>query len=129
MYFFDFFVLHFLIALLCYQLMTEKELLKRIRRTKQELANLGTLRPGTIYRRYSVCGKPGCRCMRKKKPVKHGPYHYLSYTFKGRSYTEFVPAARVRAVKKEISNYNKLRRLVKSLVDNSIKLARLRKSK
>jgi hypothetical protein len=109
--------------------MSEKELQGRIERIKRELASLGPLRPGTLYTRYSVCGKPGCKCSRKNKPVKHGPYHYLSYTFKARSYTEFVPATRLRVVKKEVSNYNTLMRLIKSLVDSSIKLARLHKSK
>ena len=53
----------------------------------------------------------------------------MSYTFKGRSYTEFVSAKRQQVVKKEVSNYNMLMKLIKSLVDSSIKLARLQKSK
>ncbi len=53
----------------------------------------------------------------------------MSYTFKGRSYTEFVPAKRLRGVEKEVSNYNTLMKLIKSLIDSSIKLARLKKSK
>ena len=34
-----------------------------------------------------MCGKPECRCVRRKDPIKHGPYHYLSYTFEGKSHT------------------------------------------
>lgn len=109
--------------------MQHKKLQKKIENTKKELFNLGPIRPGTIYSRYSVCGKPNCRCARKKNPVKHGPYHYLSYTFKGRSHTEFVPADYLKEVKKEVRNYNKLMKLIKSLVDDSIKLARLQKNK
>jgi len=109
--------------------MDEKTLQKRINRIKQEMPGLGPLRPGTLYTRYSVCGKPGCRCRRKKKPAKHGPYHYLSYTFKGKSYTEFIPANQLQGVKRQVNNYNRLMKLVKMLVRSSIKLARLRKYK
>ena len=109
--------------------MSKKDLHRKIARIKKDLSNLGPLRPGTLYTRYSVCGKPGCRCVRKKKPIKHGPYHYLSYTFKGKSYTEFVPESQLKQVKEEVSNYNKLMSLVKSLIDNSIKRARLQKPK
>ena len=109
--------------------MSKKDIQERIDRIKRDLANLGPLRPGTLYTRYSVCGKPGCRCVRKKKPIKHGPYHYLSYTFKGRSYTEFVPKAQLKKVKEEVNNYHKLMRSINSLIENSIKLARLQKPK
>jgi hypothetical protein len=109
--------------------MAEKNLQKRIDQIKQEMAELGPLRPGTLYTRYSVCGKPTCRCTRKKKPAKHGPYHYLSYTFEGKSYTEFVPAKQLQAVKRQVNNYNRLTKLVKMLVRSSIKLSRLRKYK
>ena len=124
-----FFCLIYLIALICYQTMSIKQLQESIERIKQELATLGSLRPGTLYARHSVCGKPGCRCIRKKNPVKHGPYHYLSYTFNSKSYTEFVAAKRLQVVKKEVSNYNRLMKLIKSLVDSSIKMARLQKPK
>ena len=79
-----FFLLHCLIALLCYQTMSTKTFQRSIARIKREIIELGHLRPGTLYSRYSVCGKPGCRCARKRKPLKHGPYHYLSYTFAGK---------------------------------------------
>jgi len=107
--------------------MTEKSLQKRIDQIKREIAELGPLRPGTLYRGYSVCGKPTCRCTRKKKPVKHGPYHYLSYTFEGRSHTEFVPAKQLQLVIRQVNNYGRLMRLVKMLVRSSIRLSRLRK--
>lgn len=97
-----------LIALLCYQTMSTKPHQRSIERIKDQIAQLGPLRPGTLYTRYSVCGKPGCRCARKRKPVKHGPYHYLSCTFEGKSYTEFVPAERLQQVRTEVSNYNRL---------------------
>lgn len=115
--------------MICYQIMGKKTLQNKIDRLKQQIANLGPLRPGTLYERRSVCGKPGCRCSHPKKPVRHGPYHYLSYTFEGKSYTEFVSKQQLSLVQREIDNYHKLMGKVKALVHTSIELARLEKSK
>ncbi len=109
--------------------MNQAALQSKIARIKREISRLGPMRPGTLYERYSVCGKPGCRCARKKKPQKHGPYHYLSYTFKGRSHTEFLSAKHLRQVRKEVGNYNRFMELVKSFVQASIMLSRLRTKK
>ena len=108
--------------------MTAHALEKRIERIKRDIAALGPLRPGTLYERYSVCGKAGCRCARKRRPQKHGPYHYLSYTLGGRSHTEFVPAAHLSQTRKEVKNYIRLMELVKALVDAGIELSRLRRN-
>lgn len=109
--------------------MNAHKLEENIKRLKQEISKLGPLRPGTLYQRYSVCGKPGCRCTREKDPIRHGPYHYLSYTFEGKSYTEFVRAKDLRGVKMQIRNYNRLMKLINILVSYSIRLARSRLDK
>lgn len=101
---------------------------EHIRSLHQQLSKIGPLRPGTLYKRSSVCGKPGCRCIREKDPQRHGPYYYLSYTFEGKSYTEFVREKDLTGVKKQIRNYNRLMKLVKKLISYSIRLARLKKT-
>jgi len=106
-----------------------QRLKEKIEKIKKAIARIGHLRPGTLYERHSICGKPGCCCIRTKKPIRHGPYYYLSYTFNGRSYTEFVPHQKLKSVREEVRNYNKFMSLVKMLIDYSIKLARLRKNK
>ena len=93
------------------------------------IAELGPLRPGSLYSRLNVCGKPGCRCGRPVNPVKHGPYHYLSYTFKGKSHTEFVSERDVPKVAEAVRAYKEFRRLADRLVECNIALARLRKEK
>jgi hypothetical protein len=104
---------------------TRHTLLRRIARIQQALAGLGPLRPGNLYVRRSVCGKPGCRCVRPKNPIRHGPYYYLSYTLGGRSHTEFIPSGKVAAVKMQCRNYNRLTSLVKRLIETNILLSRL----
>ena len=108
--------------------MNTKQLQRSIKRIKRQIAELGPLRPGTLYARYSVCGKPGCRCARKRKPIKHGPYHYLSWTFEGKSYTEFVPAERLQQLRKELSNYNRLMKLLRQWIAASMKAAKAHRS-
>ena len=109
--------------------MSEKKLVRTIEKIKRDIVLLGPLRPGSMYESHSVCGKPGCHCSRETNPVKHGPYHYLSYTFGGRSFTEFIPREEVKKVKKEVKNYNKLMDLVRMLIESSIEQARLRRGK
>jgi len=106
---------------------SSRELEDEIASIQKALASLGPLRPGSLYSRYNVCGRPGCRCGRAKNPVKHGPYHYLSYTFQGKSHTEFVSAKDLAKVEEQIRTYKALRELVERLVECNIALARLRK--
>jgi len=102
---------------------------RRVAQIQAELAGLGPARPGNLYERYSVCGKPGCRCGRKRDPIKHGPYHYLSYTFEGKSHTEFVAKSRLAEVEAEVTNYQRLMELIKELIGVNIELSRVRKEK
>jgi len=96
----------------------------RIDAIKAEIAALGPLRPGTLTRQYNVCGTPGCRC--KADPdQRHGPYHQLSYTWHGRSRSEFVRAQEIARVEQQLRNYARLRTLLDHWVDAAIELARL----
>ena len=97
---------------------------QRIAAIKAEIAALGPLRPGTLSRQYNVCGSPGCRC--KEDPdQRHGPYHQLSYTWHGRSRSEFVRDAELARVEEQVRTYARLRALVDQWVDAAITLARL----
>jgi hypothetical protein len=105
--------------------MTKKDLQAKIKGLQREIASLGPLRPGSLYKRGNVCGRPGCKCGREKDPVKHGPYHYVSYTFRGKSHTEFVSQRKLEAVKEQIRNHKRLMELIDMLVEYNIRLARL----
>ena len=87
--------------------MKNQKLKRKIERIKKKIFSLGDLRPGTLYTRYSVCGKQGCKCSRSKNPRKHGPYYNLSYTFHGKSHTEFIKHNEVKRIETEIKNYEK----------------------
>jgi hypothetical protein len=101
---------------------------QRIDEIKAAIAALGPLRPGTLTRQYNVCGTPGCRC--KEDPdQRHGPYHQLSYTWNGKSSSEFVREQEIARVEEQLRNYARLRSLVNHWVDAAIELARLERQK
>src|SRR2546427_283444 len=105
---------------------TERALQGTIERIKRELAALGDLRPGTIGEHYNVCGTPNCRC-KADPPRKHGPYHQISYTRKGKHRTEFLRTQDLSVVQAQIRTYERLRSLVEEWVDCSMELDRLRR--
>jgi len=97
---------------------------RRIERIKGEIRELGPLHPGRITKQFNVCGTPGCRCKDPQNPRKHGPYHYLSYTFQGRSKTVFVPKGCVAEMNRRAQRYRRLKGLVEELVEASVRLAK-----
>jgi hypothetical protein len=97
---------------------------RRIERIKQQLQQLGDLRPGRLSKQYNVCGSPSCRC-KESPPKKHGPYDQLSWSRKGKSTTRFVRTPNLAAVKAQLDNYKKLRSLVDEWIDASVELCDL----
>jgi len=84
---------------------------RRIAEIKGELSSLGPLRPGSLSQQYNVCGHPSCRC-KADPPERHGPYAQISYSWKGRSRSEFVREEDLADVHRQLENYDRLRRLV-----------------
>jgi hypothetical protein len=105
-----------------------KVLHRSIEKVKKELATIGEMRPGALSEQYNVCGNPNCRCKDEKNPQRHGPYYQVSYTYKGRSTSEFVRSDEVETVKERLSNYRRFKELTEEWVDLSVKLAKLRKA-
>ena len=87
---------------------------------KKKIAQIGYMKPGSISKQYNVCGSVNCKCKDKKNPIKHGPYCYLSYTFKGKSCTEFIPINKIKNVKEYIKNYKLFKELSLKLVEKNI---------
>jgi len=94
--------------------MTETE--GTIKRIKTQLTRLGPVLPGSLSKQWNVCGTPGCKCKDPKHPRRHGPYHQLSYTLRGKSSTVFVKPAEVPEVRQRIKRYGEFKRLCGELV-------------
>ena len=97
---------------------------KQIAQIKAKLMKLGPLHPGSLSRQYNVCGKPGCRCKDPQNPRRHGPYYKVSYVFGGRFNSRFVPRDQVKAVRVELANYKRLRKLTQDWVGLALRLAK-----
>ena len=91
---------------------------------KQELLTLGDLRPGTLSEQYNVCGKAGCAC-KADPPRKHGPYYQVSFTWQGRSHTQFVRRENLAATRQQLRTYERLRALVDAWVAAGLVVSRL----
>src|SRR4249920_1289178 len=97
----------------------------KIATVKQELMQLGDLRPGTLSEQYNVCGKAGCAC-KADPPRKHGPYYQVSFTWQGRSRTQFVRREHVATVRQQLRTYQRLRELVEAWIAAGLELSPLR---
>jgi hypothetical protein len=99
---------------------------RRIEQIKAELAQLGPLRPGHLSQQYNVCGTPGCRC-KADPPRKHGPYYQLSYTWQRRSHSEFVRLENLPAIRRQLTNYERLRALIDEWIALGLNAAQLQR--
>jgi len=103
-----------------------KHIKKKIKKIKEELLNLGELRPGSLSKQFNVCGKPSCRCKDKKNPQKHGPYYQISYSRKGKSSSVFVRPESVKDIENQLANYKRLMQLVNLWIDLAIEHSKLK---
>jgi hypothetical protein len=101
-----------------------RQIEEQIAQLKKKLVDLGPLHPGSLSRQYNVCGKLGCRCKTRSKPRRHGPYYKVSYVFRGRFSSRFVPRQQVKVVRAELANYKRLRRLIEAWVGLALRLAK-----
>jgi Family of unknown function (DUF6788) len=91
-----------------------KTLDDQIHALQSRLAALGPMRPGTLTRQY--------RQPQKRK----GPYYQLSYTYRMKSHTEYVPKAQAAIVRQEIAVYRRYKRLTARWVELALRRSRLR---
>jgi len=104
---------------------TPESLEKRIQKIKQQIGELGDLRPGALSQQYNVCGSPGCQC-KASPPIKHGPYYQISFKRHGKSSSQFVREEDLNEVQHQLENYRTLRELVDEWITLSAQLSTLR---
>ena len=97
---------------------------KRIERIKAALALIGEMRPGSLNKQLTVCGRSNCHCMWPIKPKRHGPYYQLSYVHQGKSTSQFIQKELVGAVRSQLANYKHFKALTTEWVDIALTLAR-----
>ena len=102
--------------------MTTEE--RPIAQLKEKMRKLGPMLPGSISEQWNVCGTPRCRCKDPQRPVKHGPYHQLSFTIGGRSSTMFLKKQDLPEARRRLKNYDKFKALCTELLHAYIALSR-----
>jgi len=95
----------------------------RVEKIKLELQKIGSMRPGSLNKQLTVCGRPGCRCQDPNKPKRHGPYFQLSYVHNGKSTTQFIQKELVPVVSQQLTNYKQFRALTAEWVDLALAIA------
>jgi hypothetical protein len=102
--------------------------LDQLRRRHQALAarvsQLGFALPGSITRRYTSCGKPGCRCQ-ASPPQPHGPYYQLTRKVAGKTVTTRLTEGQAARYAEWIANQHELRRVLSEMEDISRQAAEL----
>ena len=83
---------------------------KEIKKLKQEMYELGNMRPGSLTRQIRSWGKE---------------YWQISYTHRGRGRTGYVSDKNYEKIKIEIENHRQFKELSKKLIDLSIEYAKL----
>jgi hypothetical protein len=86
----------------------------QIRKVKQELLALGSMRPGTITRQY--------RLPKEKKR----PFYQISYTHRMRSRSEYVRPENLAALRRETANFKRFKKLMDRWVHLALKASQLR---
>jgi len=69
--------------------------------------------------------RPGS--LSRQARARGGTYHHLSYTHAGKGHTEYVREDYVEAIREELENYRRFKKLTEEWLDAEIALSRERK--
>ncbi len=94
----------------------------RARQILREIAEIGYALPGSIVRRTTSCGKPGCRCQ-DDPPVLHGPYLSWIRKTRGKPVTRKLTPEQEQRYRPWFDNARRLQELVTELHELSVQAA------
>lgn len=84
---------------------------RRYRHLAAQVADIGFISSGTVTRRYTRCGTPGCKC-HDDPPQPHGPYYQWTTKVNGKTVTRRLNAKEAKLYKEWIDNDRRMRRLI-----------------
>jgi hypothetical protein len=87
-----------------------KELEEKRKHVGERLIDVGDMRQGTVYARFSKCGKMECRCANEKGYL-HGPTLSLTKKVKGKTVLRTIPKEAIETTKEQIAKFQEFRRL------------------
>lgn len=101
-----------------------KTLLNKRQKLLEQLGRFPPTLRGSLRLHENVCGNPKCRCKDRDKPVKHGPYHYLSHRYDNKTQTIFLTKKKLEHAREWIENHKRLINIVYELSQINFKLLR-----
>lgn len=93
------------------------QLLKKLRGLKHILR-------GSIVKQGNICGKAVCICKRKKNPVLHGPYSYLSHRSRKSMNTIFLTERKLPYAKIGIREYDEAIDIIYGIAEINFEILR-----
>jgi hypothetical protein len=100
------------------------QLARRYRTLAARVGDLGFISPGSLARRYTYCGKPGCRCQ-ADPPRPHGPYYQLTRKIAGKTITRRLTSDQAARYAEWIANQRELRATIAEMQEISRQAAEL----
>ncbi len=91
-----------------------REYQRQVARHYAELRALGFLLRGTVNRRYTRCGSPGCGC-RTNPSARHGPYYDWTRKVDGKTVTVRLTAAQAKVVREWIARVRRFDRIAEEI--------------
>ena len=98
---------------------------QRYRELAAQLATIGLIHSGSVTRRYTRCGTPGCKC-HADPPQPHGPYYQWTAKINGKTVTRRHSETEAKLYEEWIANDRRLRRLIQQMRQVAAKAAELR---
>jgi hypothetical protein len=89
-----------------------------LQRLTAELADIGFIPAGSLVRRYTRCGNPGCRCQ-ANPPQPHGPYWQWTRAVGGKTITRRVTDDQAPLYQEWIANRRRLRQVIADMEEVS----------
>lgn len=96
-----------------------RQLQKRYEELKRRLRDVGFFRRGSLVRRHTRCGRPGCRCQ-ADPPQPHGPYWQWTRKVGGKTQTTRLTEEEASLYQDWADNARELDRIVKEMAEVSL---------
>jgi hypothetical protein len=87
---------------------------QRYRDLAAQLPRIGLIHSGSITRRYTRCGTPGCKC-HADPPQPHGPYYQWTAKINGKTVTRRLTKTQASLYQEWIDNDRELRRIIQQM--------------
>ncbi len=89
-----------------------------------EAASIGFISPGSVVRRYTSCGKPGCRCQ-ADPPQRHGPYYQWSTAVAGKTLSRRLTETDAELYRAWIANRKRIEAIITQMEKVSADAAKI----